>query len=81
MTQELCRAGVSEIVKPDAWQVGWANEAGERCGETVGRRRAAIRVRAGEVIILMGWAKLEAILGLCGLVSPQHLSGNARLGH
>ncbi len=78
MTQELGRVGVSEIVKPDAGQVGSADETGERRGEAVGRPRTAIRARADEVIILIGWAKPEALLGLFGLVSPQYLNGDAR---
>ncbi len=78
MTQELGRVGVTEIVKTDAGQVGSANETGKGRGETVGRPRAAIRARADEVNILIGWAKLEALLGLFGLVSPQYLNGDAR---
>ena len=78
VAQELGRVGVPEIVKSDAGQIGSADETGERRGETVGRPRAAIRARADEVIILIGWAKLEALLGLFGLVSPQYLNGDAR---
>ena len=71
VAQELGRVGVTEIVKPDAGQVGSADKTGKGRGETVGRPRAAIRARADDVNILIGWAKLEALLGLFGLVSPQ----------
>ncbi len=78
VAQELGRVGVTEIMKPDAGQIGSADKTSERRGEAVGRPRAAIRARADEVIILIGWAKPEAHLGLFGLVFPQYLNGDSR---
>ncbi len=78
VAQELGRVGVTEIVKPDTGQIGSANETGKGRGEAVGRPRAAIQAWADEIVILVGWSKPEALLGLCGLVSPQYLNGDAR---